>query len=397
LKSGGITGEILVRILKEFDTRDLFLRVNGKMPMIVIDGHQSRVDPAFSAYINNPVHLWKVCLGVPYATSLWKVGNASEQNGAAKTEWYREKAIFVSYKSTHHLPCKIDACDCIPLVNKIFHKCYGNIASNKKATADRGWYPANRALVEHPSLARDDEPARTSNSLNMDEGLGAATLDRLIDHRNRSEGGRKAAEKRKATNEGISKNILDTKRLTAGVITGNGVHSLNDPRFLVPYKEREKMRKEKVDKSAKTKRDKCTKDRVGVHKMRSRWGHENTHLFEKCTKEECGAYLQYKKNQGKGERADGAMPKELPDRRARCVEYMSRPSPAGSPYQSDTEDIEENTMESASALLALASQELSVREDGINSLAEDLEVFDGDGHHGDEDGERDVYGDGHNV
>ena len=83
--------------------------------------------------------------------------------------------------------------------------------------------------------------------------MGAATLDRLIDHRNRSEGGRKAAEKRKATNEGISKNILDTKRLTAGVITGNGVHSLNDPRCLVPYKENEMRKKEKVDKSANTK------------------------------------------------------------------------------------------------------------------------------------------------
>ena len=165
----------------------------------------------------------------------------------------------------------------------------------------------------------------------------------------------------------------------------------------MPYKEREQTRKEKVDKSAKTKRDKCTKDLNGVHKMRSRWGHENTHLFEKCDKEECGAYLQYKKNQGKGEKADGAMPKELQDRRARCVEYMSRPSPAASPYQSDNEDIKDTTMQSASALLALASHELSVREDGINSLAADLEVFDGNGHHGDEDGERNVYGDGHSV
>ena len=106
--------------MKEFDTLDLFPRVNGRMPVIVIDGHQSRLDPAFIAYINNPAHLWKVCLGVPYATRLWQVGDASEQNGAAKTEWYREKSKVVSYKNTHQLPCKIDACDCIPLVNKFF-------------------------------------------------------------------------------------------------------------------------------------------------------------------------------------------------------------------------------------------------------------------------------------
>ena len=54
-------------------------------------------------------------------------------------------------------------------------------------------------------------------------------------------------------------------------------------------------------------------------------------------------------------------------------------------------------MQSVSALLALASHELSVREDVINSLAADLEVFDGDGHHGVEDGERDGYSDGHSV
>jgi len=66
--------------LKEFDTLDLFPRVNGKMPLIVIGGHQSRLDPVFIADINNPAHLWKMCLGVPYATSLWQVGDASEQN-----------------------------------------------------------------------------------------------------------------------------------------------------------------------------------------------------------------------------------------------------------------------------------------------------------------------------
>ena len=76
---------------------------------------------------------------------------------------------------------------------------------------------------------------------------------------------------------------------------------------------------------------------------------------------------------------------------------MSRPSPAASPCQSDNKDIKDTKIQSVSTLLALASHKLSVREDGINSLAADLEVFDCDGHHGDEDGECDVYGDGHSV
>ena len=57
--------------------------------------------------------------------------------------WYREKAKFVSWKLKHHLSCQIDACDIVLLMNKIFHECYGDTALNKKAVADRGWFPAN--------------------------------------------------------------------------------------------------------------------------------------------------------------------------------------------------------------------------------------------------------------
>ena len=32
-----------------------------------------------------------------------------------------------------------------------------------------------------------------------------------------------------------------------------------------------------------------------VQALRVKWGHENTHKFEQCDKNECGAYLQYKK------------------------------------------------------------------------------------------------------
>ena len=80
-KSGSITGKILVEILEYFDKFDLFLRTpNGPIPMLVVDGHQSRHDPGFIKYINDPNHEWKVHFGVPYATVLWQVGDASEQN-----------------------------------------------------------------------------------------------------------------------------------------------------------------------------------------------------------------------------------------------------------------------------------------------------------------------------
>jgi hypothetical protein len=86
-ESGGITGEILVEILTYFDSIDLFLRVpGGPIHMLIVDGHKSRLAPVFVEYINNKNNTWKVCLGVPYATTLWQVGDASEQNGMVKLE-----------------------------------------------------------------------------------------------------------------------------------------------------------------------------------------------------------------------------------------------------------------------------------------------------------------------
>lgn len=97
----------------------------------------------------------------------------------------------------------------MPLLNKIFHKSYGNLAGNLKAVSDRGWYPANRKLVEHPSLIDDEtsEPAAegsqastesaaasTATGLNSGgNGMTATVLDRILAERARSDGAKRAA------------------------------------------------------------------------------------------------------------------------------------------------------------------------------------------------------------
>ena len=51
-ESGGITGEILVEILTYFDSIELFPRVPGRpIPVVIVDGHQSRLAPVFVEYI----------------------------------------------------------------------------------------------------------------------------------------------------------------------------------------------------------------------------------------------------------------------------------------------------------------------------------------------------------
>jgi hypothetical protein len=158
-KSGGITEEVLVEILTYFDTIYLVPRVpGGLIPLLIVDRHQCRLPPVFVEYINDENNTWKVCLGVPYATTLWQVGDTSEQNGMVKLEWYREKRELLTWKYANNLPHAIRPEDVMPLMNKIFYKSYDNLANNKKAVAVRGWYPPNMVLLEHPSLVADKNP-----------------------------------------------------------------------------------------------------------------------------------------------------------------------------------------------------------------------------------------------
>ena len=71
-------------------------------------------------------------------------------------------------------------------------------------------------------------------------------------------------------------------------------------------------------------------------------------------------YLQYKKQSNK----DPAMPKELEERRARCMEWMHHPSPTASPHASDEENegdefaVSADVTDGVAGLLGLASDSL---------------------------------------
>ena len=128
-------------------------------------------------------------------------------------------------------------------MNIIFYKSYNNVANNKKAVAICGWYPTNMVLLEHPSIIADENinaPPQSSLSLpfpeiNVEAGLAGSVLDKIIRERSKSDGAKKAAEKRKLTSDMIGDNILKSQRLISGVMTKNCIHSLSDPRFLEPF------------------------------------------------------------------------------------------------------------------------------------------------------------------
>ena len=76
-----MTSEILRDICATLDHLEVFDRSTGAMPFFLLDGHGSRIELPFLEYINDPLHLWCLCLGVPYGTDIWQVGDALEQNG----------------------------------------------------------------------------------------------------------------------------------------------------------------------------------------------------------------------------------------------------------------------------------------------------------------------------
>ena len=128
-------------------------------------------------------------------------------------------------------------------------------------------------------------------------------------------------------------NLKEAKKLTSGVMTSNGIHSLQDPRFLEAYNEKRREAHEKLEKNANARKTLGVKKIAGVKKLHDKYGHESTHLFAKFSKDECSTYLQYKKQSKK----DPGMPKDLQERRAHCVEWMKCPSPTASPTASDDE------------------------------------------------------------
>ena len=85
-------------MLKTLDFYNLFPCIDGVKPFLLLDGHWSRLELPFLQYINNPADHWIVCIGVPYGTSLWQVGDSTEQNGSFNMSITKGKQILLEKK-----------------------------------------------------------------------------------------------------------------------------------------------------------------------------------------------------------------------------------------------------------------------------------------------------------
>ena len=147
-----MTPEILRDICAELDFLGVFDRSGGCMPFFLLDGHGSRIQLPFLEYVNNALHLWCACIGVPYGTDLWQVEDSAEQNGAHNISSTKAKQEIVRRKEALSLPPTIEPYEIIPIINKAWDDSFARVVTNRKAIADRGWWPYNRNLLLHPKI-----------------------------------------------------------------------------------------------------------------------------------------------------------------------------------------------------------------------------------------------------
>ena len=76
-------------------------------------------------------HAWSVCIGVPYGTALWQVGDSSEQNGSYKIALAKAKEELIKIKKRKHMKPTILPYEIIPLINTAWAQSFARPSSNK--------------------------------------------------------------------------------------------------------------------------------------------------------------------------------------------------------------------------------------------------------------------------
>jgi hypothetical protein len=136
------TSQLLADMLKYIDEIGVYDQTVAQ-PFLLLDRHHIRMMLPYLQYINDPSHKWYSCFGVPYATHIWQVADASSLNGAYKIELVKAKRQYLEYRNQP----KFEPTDIVPLVNMAFEKSFGNQKNAVKAIADRGWNPLNYNIL----------------------------------------------------------------------------------------------------------------------------------------------------------------------------------------------------------------------------------------------------------
>ncbi len=235
-ETGSITSDLLAAMLQFMDDLNLFDRQDGINPFLLLDGHGSRFELPFLEYVTCKDHVWKVCIGVPYGTSYWQVGDSAGQNGCFKMALTKGKRNLVKKKESWGLEGTIEKTDIVGLVTYAWEHSFARQDTNKKAVAERGWGPLNYNILLNPEINsnKPSDNVLTSDAkpedLNLVAGIAGTLTNKIVLFRNREAArtGENAAEvlrqRKKTAQEAIDKG----KRLTAGLHVAAGKFTIGE-------------------------------------------------------------------------------------------------------------------------------------------------------------------------
>ena len=119
----------------------------------------------------------------------------------------------------------------------------------KVAQKITNWNPPNRKLLDHPDLVgqekyngEEQESVEQVDycSINTKTGFAGTCIDKIISHRMQN-GGIITHQKRLEEGADNGKNLKEARKVTAGVLVSNGIHSLNDPALVAHIRNKKRV------------------------------------------------------------------------------------------------------------------------------------------------------------
>jgi hypothetical protein len=126
---------------------------------------------------------WMTCIGTPYGTSKWQVGDPAQKNGPLNMEIIKgNMCLFQKNLNTWH-KFQLTKKDIIWLLCFAWPKSFGHVETNKNVTWEPGWNPPNRACLDdyeiHNASVRLEGRGESAYRKVLETGRELANLDDL--------------------------------------------------------------------------------------------------------------------------------------------------------------------------------------------------------------------------
>lgn len=176
----------MVEIYKHLDRLEVFDHTVAT-PVVLTDGHSTRLEPIFLRYCLNEVHRWLTVLGVPYQTNIWQWLDGSQGFGALKHFLRRVLAMLVRYKMRMGMTVSLAKTNIVPVLRRAIAESLEKTPSVRKCIAVRGWNPLNSATLTIDCIRRT-APSENSSEEQSGEAQVAQEVAALLPRLNTTAG-----------------------------------------------------------------------------------------------------------------------------------------------------------------------------------------------------------------